>query len=482
ISSNSVEVKNPVKKINQKKKTTVEGLQVKHFQPTIHTYIPSTDIREKGDSSPNDNENEASPAYKLAIDGLLDWLETGNNYSVVYSQAKTSVGLRTETTANAWERAARYVTAYVNKARGTTENQVRYSGPAIRERANRYKAKYFAVARAAMGTGVGVSEESGADNVSQQLDHDLRHYDRMEKLFGNNPHLIPAFCVSTGRNKDQNIIKFSSRTINVEVQNAFNGNRVDQGSPKEVLNVESWASGGTNGQLKEDVIIEADRSSDQEPREVSEGYEGEAYRRHRSQQGSVTSIAESKKRAHENSKKDLETVSSSNSRRTKPLDLYSHQPVGKNDSSVSTDMINELLGIRLLKSKGKADNPDPGKAHIQHEREMALNQQKHQQEIEVLQRKSELDLKRLKGEALLHGIVTNMSQKELDAIEARFNRMIGSASEAVTDVNADLALIAKSSILCVPNNPAPHSGETSVSKAHGDNSTPLADDAESTTL
>ncbi|KAG0271241.1 hypothetical protein BGZ96_005922, partial [Linnemannia gamsii] len=64
----------------------------------------STDNNETDDNSKTDDET--SPAYKRAIDGLLDWLETDNNYKIVFSQEKTSVGTKPEAMTSAWERAA----------------------------------------------------------------------------------------------------------------------------------------------------------------------------------------------------------------------------------------------------------------------------------------------------------------------------------------------------------------------------------------
>ncbi|KAK3839993.1 MAG: hypothetical protein J3R72DRAFT_447125 [Linnemannia gamsii] len=479
------EPKNPGKKLTpRKKRSTVRDLAVKQYQPTMHSYIvPNSDSMDNNETDDNpSNDNEASTTYKRAIDGLLNWLETDDNYHTVYSQAKTTVGTKTETAANAWIRAATFVTAHVNKTGSTTESQVKYSGPAMRERANRYKSKYFAIARAAMGTGAGVSEESGADNISQQQEQVFRHYSRMEKLFGNNPHLVPAYRVSTGRSKGQSIIKFSSRAKNVDVQQALDGASVDQGTTEGETDADSWTRRGTYDRHPEDEESEVDQDYFQEHQGVSEKY-GDTFGQYRSNQGStITSNSESKKRTHAIAKGSSETTSNSGTRRVGPLNLFSHQsPAGKN-KSITNDKINELLDIKLRKSKDKEDNPNPKTtAQHQHEREMALIQQKHRLELELMQKAMEQNMIKLKGEAMLHGIVTGMSQEKLDEIEVRFNRMIGSTTSTASAVNADKSRnhsdqVAKDPILHTPENSILQPTENSVPRVVRDNSAPLADD------
>ncbi|KAG0048812.1 hypothetical protein BGZ90_007534, partial [Linnemannia elongata] len=349
---------NSGKKVNpRKKKSAVGELVMKQYQPTMLSYVlPNADSADNNEMDDNPKtDDETSPAYKRAIDGLLDWLETHNNYKIVFSQEKTSVGTKPEAMASAWERAAVFVTAYVNKTRGGRESEVKYSGPATRERAHRHKIKYFEVARAAMKTGAGVEERSGADSFEEQLELDCRHYKRMEKLFGKNPHLVPAFRVTTGLSKGQSIINLSGRTKNVEVQQAPVGECVDRGIPKGVIDVESWTRGENYNHLSDDEAFEADQDYSQGPQGVSKNYEGVAFSRCRSQRGStITSNTntESKKRPHDAAKGESDTISNSNPRRAGPQNLYTYQPPGKN-KSLTNDMLNELLFIKLHKSKAK---------------------------------------------------------------------------------------------------------------------------------
>lgn len=338
----------------RKKKNAVGELVVKQYQPTMLSYVlPNVDPTDNNgmDDNPK-SDDETSPAYKRAIDGLLDWLETDNNYKIVFSQEKISVGTKPEAMASAWERAAVFVTAYVNKTRGSRESEVKYSGLATRERAHRHKIKNFEVARAAKKTGAGVEERSGADSFDEQLELDCRHYKRMEKLFGKNPHLVPAFRVTTGLSKGQSIINLTGRTKNVDVQQAPVGECVDRGIPKGVIDVESWTRGENYNHLSDDEAFEADQDYSQDPQGVSKNYEGVAFSRYRSQRGStITSNTESKKRPHDVAKGESDTISNSNPRRAGPQNLYTHQPPGKN-KSLTNDMLNELLFIKLHKSKG----------------------------------------------------------------------------------------------------------------------------------
>jgi hypothetical protein len=203
-----------------------------------------------------------------------------------------------------------------------------------------------------MKTGAGVKEMSGADSFDEQLELDCRHYKRMEKLFGKNPHLVPAFRITTGLSKGQSIINLSSRTKNVEVQQAPVGESVDRGIPKGVVDVESWTCGENYNHLFDDEAFEADQDHIQDPQRVSKNYEGVAFSRYRSQREStITSNTESKKRPHDVAKGESDTISNSNLRRAGPQNLYTHQPPGKN-KSLTNDMLNKLLFIKLHKSKG----------------------------------------------------------------------------------------------------------------------------------
>ncbi|KAF9017342.1 hypothetical protein BGZ52_005148 [Haplosporangium bisporale] len=168
---------------------TMPAITFKALTPKLKMAKPKSNVVKSKTKAPSTPDAASKiPFLKEDYENIHFWLESKENFEAVSgTSGKTPIGKEMKLPRQGWTELAEIES---RKSKG----RISIGPRAMKERFKRYKSKYYETKTVSLGTGFGIVMEDrrrGIYSIADKLDNMCPFFNRMDKLFGGKPNVVP---------------------------------------------------------------------------------------------------------------------------------------------------------------------------------------------------------------------------------------------------------------------------------------------------